>query len=163
MITWPESLPKPVIGFGVTNDAAVARTKMDSGRYRQRRRFTRAFRRMSATWKFSDMQYGYFQSIYHYLVDDGADWFQAYLPMGDGLARLYTVRFVADTYQVKQDEATLYWSVSVNLETEDETSPWSATEIDALVAADFDVDAFEGGVAGLHAYLHTILPTLMPG
>lgn len=163
MITWPESLPKPVLGFGVTVDTAVARTKMDSGRVRQRQRFTRDFRRMTATWKLSDTQYGYFQSIYHHLLHSGADWFSAYLPMGDGMLRKYTVRFVADTYQAKQDEATLYWSVSAQLETEDETSPWDATTIDALVAVDFDIDKFEGTVDELHEYIHVILPTLLPG
>ena len=153
MITWPESLPKPVLGFGVTTDTSVARTKMDSGRTRQRKRFTRDFRRMTASWKLSDAEYGYFQSIYLHLLDHGTDWFLAAFPMGDGVTRQYTVRFVADTYQAKQDEATLYWSVSANLETEDETSPWSADDISALVAVDFDIDAFEAMVHDLDVWV----------
>jgi hypothetical protein len=161
MITWPEALPKPSLGFAVTVDTAVARTKMDSGRVRQRQRFTRDFRRMSASWRLSDLQYGYFQSIYHHMLGSGADWFTMSLPMGDTFKE-YTVRFVADTYQAKQDEATLYWAVSAQLETEDETAPWSAEDIDALLAADFDVDAFEGTVDELHTYVHVTLPTLLP-
>lgn len=161
MITWPEALPKPVLGFGVTTDTAVARTKMDSGRVRQRQRFTRDFRKMTATWKLSDANYGYFQSIYKWATNSGSDWLLMTLPMGNGMKQ-YTVRFVADTYQAKQDEATLYWSVSVQLETEDETAPWDAGDTDALLAVDLDIDAFEGSTADLHHYVHVILPTLLP-
>lgn len=148
MITWPETLPKPILGFGVTDSTAVARTKMDSGRFRQRQRFTRDFRTMSATWKLSDLQYGYFQSIYKYSLNSGSDWFLMTLPMGNGMAQ-YTVRFVANTYSAKQDEATLYWSVSAQLETEDETAPYGADDIDALLAIDLEVDEFESAVAVL--------------
>lgn len=161
MITWPGAIPNPILGFGVTTNTAVARTKMDSGRFRQRQRFTRDFRQMSAAWKLTDAQYGYFQSIYRHALDSGNDWFTMNLPMGDSI-KPYTVRFVANTYSAKQDEATLNWTVSVNLETEDETSPWSANDIANLLAVDFDIDGFEGSNFALHNYIHVILPTLLP-
>ena len=162
MIIWPGAIPNPQLGFGVTDSTAVVRTKMDSGRTRQRKRFTRDFRTMSASWKLSDVEYGYFQSIYRYALNSGTDWFTMNLPMGDGL-KPYTVRFVANSYSAKQDEATLYWTVNANLETEDETAPLNADDTDALLAVDFDIDSFESMVTDLHTFVHVTLPTLIPG
>ena len=159
MITFPPSLV-PSVDYGIDVSTAVARTKMDSGRIRQRQRFTRDFRKMSVAWKPSDVEFGYFQSIYRHLLNSGADWFSISLPMGDGMVE-YTARFVADSYQAKYDNV-MYWNITAQLETEDETSPWSAEDIDALTAVDLDLSGFTTSMDLLHYYTHTILPTLMP-
>jgi hypothetical protein len=160
MIHWPESLPKPNVDWSIRVSTAVARTKMESGRFRQRRRFTRDFRNMPVSWKLSDAEFGYFQSIYYHALDSGTDFFTVTLPMGDGM-KSYTARFVADSYEAKYDNV-MYWNITAQLDMEEETAPWSASDIDALMAAEFDVDAFEGTVDELHEYIHVTLPTLMP-
>lgn len=160
MILFPEGFPKPTVNYNIKVDTSVARTKMETGRFRQRKRFTRSFRRMGVTWSLSDLEFGYFQSMYYHAFNSGADWFTIFLPMGDGLKE-YTARFVADSYQATYDKV-MFWNVSVALETEDETSPWSSAEIDALMAAEFDVSGFVGTVDDLHEYVHVTWPSYFP-
>ena len=159
MMTFPSSLV-PSVDYRIKVDTSVVRTKMESGRNRQRQRFTRDFRTMNVSWKLSDVEFGYFQSIYHHLLNSGADWFSMSLPMGDDF-QTYTVRFVADTYQAKYDNV-MYWEISAQLETEDETSPYSAEDIDALVAVDLDLASFSSALDILEYYTHVIMPTLIP-
>lgn len=159
MITFPPSLA-PSVDYGIDVSTAVARTKMESGRFRQRRRFTRDFRKMSVAWKLSDVEFGYFQSIYNHLLHSGADWFSIALPMGDGF-KTYTARFVADSYQAKYDNV-MYWNITAQLETETETSPWGEADIDALTAVDLDLSGFTTSMDLLEYYTNYILSTLMP-
>jgi hypothetical protein len=149
MIAWPDypAFPRPSVNFNIDVDTSTVRSKMDSGRVRQRRRFTRDIRGLSVAWKLSDEEYGLFQSIYRYGLNSGADWFTMVLPLGNGF-QTYTVRFVADSYKAKYDEV-MYWDVSAKLETEDESSPFSADEIAALVSIGWDVTAFELAVSEL--------------
>lgn len=115
MSTWPAKLPKPSIsGYGGEVEQGVIRTNMDSGRPRQRQRFTSGWRPITAQWKFSDEEYGMFQAFVKYKINGGNDFFDIELPLGDGM-NTYSVRFVGGKYGYKY-EAHMYWIVTANLE-----------------------------------------------
>lgn len=150
MITWPDTnsiLPKPEIAFGVGVSANAIRTKMDSGRVRQRKRFTKNMRSISVKWNLTDEQRGVFQGIFSGLLNNGADWFEMSLPLNGGF-RDFTVRFVADSYSEKYD-AVLYWDITAKLETEDFVDDENAETAEALQAIGWDVTAFEIAVEEL--------------
>lgn len=150
MTTFPPTLPKPETGsYSVQVNTSVARTKFDSGRVRQRKRFTRDFRTMPVSWSFSDEEYGLFQSYYRYALNSGADWFYLNLALGDGIKQ-YRCRFIADTYTAKYD-GFMYWKVTARVETEDESSPVSQDEISVLAEFNYDIAAFEAAVEDLGA------------
>jgi hypothetical protein len=149
MITWPPEtvIPPPKVDFAGEVDAPTIRTKMDSGRVRQRQRFTREFRPLRVAWKLKDEEFGLFQSIHKHALNSGADWFTITLPLGDGMKE-YTVRFSGGGYSFKYDEV-MYWDVSAKLETEDQAEPQDAETVEALAAIEFDIAAFELAVEGL--------------
>lgn len=161
MITWPaaSSFPAPKVDFGVTVSTQTIRTKMDSGRTRQRSRFTRNMRQMSASWKLSDFERSVFQSIYASLLTNGADWFYMDLPLGDGFKQ-FRVRFVADSYAEKHD-SVMYWNVSARMETEDTAEAYDEETIEAFVAVGLDVDAFEAAGNAFHVLINETFPELL--
>lgn len=146
MITWPVSLPNPDRDFSARVSSPFIRTQMDSGRFRQRVRFTRDLRATNVVWTFSDEEYTFFQGVYRHLLNSGADWFTINLPFGDGL-RPFTARFTSGGYDAKHD-GVMYWRVRATLETEDD-SALSAESTDAIVAVGSDVSEFELVVATL--------------
>jgi len=150
MITWPDYplFPRPAVNFAGEDDAPTIRTKMDSGRVRQRQRFTREFRPLRVSWKLTDEEFGTFQSIHKHLLNSGAGWFTMNLPLGDNGFKEYTVRFSGGGYSFKYDEV-MYWDVSAKLETEDQAEPMDAETTEAFAAIGFDIAAFELAVEGL--------------
>lgn len=157
MITWPDSL-KPSVNYNVSVSTGAIRTKMDSGRIRQRRRFTISMRQIGVTWKLSDFEFGVFQSVYANLLNGGVDWFEINLPLGDGI-KPYKCRFVADSYQHKYDNV-MWWTVTAKLETEDQPEPFDAEITEALVTIDLDFEGFFDAVDAYHELIHTTLPAL---
>lgn len=94
--TWPDTLPLPnPDGYGITPVTAFVRTDMDSGRARQRRRFTRAPSSISAMWMFSQEQYALFEAFLAYEIGLGAGWFQIRLMNGMGITPMQA-RFMDD-------------------------------------------------------------------
>lgn len=147
MITWPATLPKPNRDFSTKVGTSAIRTQMDSGRFRQRPRFTRALRTIPVVWTLTDDDYYFFQGIYQHTLNQGCDWFTISLPLGDGF-KDYTARFLAGSGYEAQHDQVMYWKVRATLETEDESAMDGETA-DALVAIGGDVDAFEIAVAEL--------------
>ena len=132
MILWPSptTLPHPSIDFGNKIASSVIRTKMETGRARQRARFTTGVRQLSASWLLTDAQWKIFQGIYHHYLTDGADYFVMPLPLGDGIQN-YTVRFTDQDLSIKHVEV-MHWEVSAVLET-DVTCVVTKSALDALV------------------------------
>ncbi len=86
MATWPTTLPSPMVdGYGIAPQASFARTDMDQGPARQRRRFTTAPTHYSAQWMLTEPQLATLESWYRDQVDDGAAWFSINLRNGQGL------------------------------------------------------------------------------
>ena len=149
MITWPPAsiFPPPDVSFGAAVSANAIRTKMDSGRIRQRKRFTKNMRQISANWKLTDDQRSLFQGLFSGPLNNGADWFSMSLPLNGGF-KTFTVRFVADSYSEKYD-GFLHWNTSAKLETEDFVESDNAELSEAYEAIGWDVDAFASAVAAL--------------
>jgi len=129
---WPASkLPLPSTDFDGANERATIRTKMDSGRFRQRRRFTSGLRTFKASWQFDDDQFALFQGVVKYKLSEGADWFTIDLPFGDGFKN-YRVRFIEAKESFNYQDV-LHWKVDAQLETET-TSPLTEAETNAALA-----------------------------
>ena len=132
MITWTTySLPNPPADIGNSTTVSTIRTKMDSGRVRQRSRFTAAVRSVPCTWELSDAEFKVFQAVYHWKLTQGADWFTIPLALGASLTT-YTARF-ATPWSAK-GSAVLRWTVSATLEVE-VGSVLTEAELDALFSS----------------------------
>lgn len=148
MITWPSNiLPNPSNDFGADANPGTIRTQMDSGRFRQRPRFTGEHETMNVTWLLTDYEFGVFKSIHKHLLYNGSDWFTCPLPMGDAL-KPFKVRFLEGKYAAKH-VPVLNWRVTATFETEDDTSVYDAETTEAWDALSYDIDAFELAVAEL--------------
>lgn len=128
MFDWDTTgLPLPTANFANKVTSSVIRTKMDSGRTRQRRRFTSGVRAVDVTFRFTDAEYALFQGVYKYKLSSGADWFTISLPLGDDF-KDYTARFTGDTYQTNY-VPVMNWDVKASMEVEDD-SPLTEEEVD---------------------------------
>jgi len=97
---WPSTLPQPTqSGYGYTQKAASARTEMDSGTARVRRRYTRVPTQLTLRWMFQGMQLAIFEYFWRKELMDGAGWFDVKALNGTGW-QLLRVRPISDGYQV---------------------------------------------------------------
>lgn len=131
MFAWSTtSLPNPTNDLSGKNESSVIRTKMESGRFVQRRRFTSGLRSFNLSWQLTDAEFALFQGVHKYKLSSGADWFEMSLPFGDGF-KTYTVRFTDSGYTFQHNEV-MHWTVRAALETED-VSPLDESEVDAIL------------------------------
>lgn len=93
MSTWPADLPSPYVnGYTVAPEKSFIRTEMDSGPARQRQRFTAVPTMVQAGWRFTPEQMVTFREYFKTDINQGTDWFQMELDIGDGRVT-YDVRF----------------------------------------------------------------------
>ncbi len=82
---FPSTLPKVIINsYSVKREPRLARTEMDTGQARVRRRSTAAPTTVSVTWQFTMSQYGTFEKWFQQDIFDGAGWFYILLVNGAG-------------------------------------------------------------------------------
>lgn len=95
---YPETiLPLPSFRYGIQAQTSVMRTKMATGRTRQRRRYTTDSEVAQISFDFTGGQYANFKAVWKFKLASGSNWFQMRLPVGDGnLLTLATVRFTKD-------------------------------------------------------------------
>lgn len=85
MATWPSALPTfTVDSYGIDPQSQVARTDMDQGPARTRRRFTSAPTHYSVRWVMTKDEFAIFEAWYEYEVAAGAGSFTASLWNGQG-------------------------------------------------------------------------------
>ena len=85
MATWPSALPTfTVDSYGIDPQSQVARTDMDQGPARTRRRFTSAPTHYSVRWVMTKDEFAIFEAWYEYEVAAGAGSFAASLWNGQG-------------------------------------------------------------------------------
>lgn len=155
METWPVSiLPDPTLSYTSANSNSVIRSKFDTGRVRQRLRFTADTKTQGVRWTFDDIQFAVFQGWLKQRVANGADFFLMNLPLGDGIKQ-YQVRFVQGTYNASYQEPR--WIVTVSLEIED--APVLAPEIvDALIDLGSDIYPMFDAIDRLDELINVTLP-----
>ena len=133
MYIWEENLmPLPNSSFRVSNKSAVIRSQMDTGRFRQRRRFTDDFETATLTFNMLNDEYSMFKSVWKYELLNGSNWFKMRLPVGDGnILTEVEVRFTKN-YSASY-KAHTNWSVSAPIEFKDYAAITTA-ELDQIRA-----------------------------
>jgi hypothetical protein len=119
MNTFPSNkLPRPATNFSGDNDSSTIRTKMDSGKTRQQRRFTKDVRTVKAQWSLTDTEFTLFQAFVYYKTSSGADWFNIDLPSAGGI-KSFVARFKDGKYTFSH-APILNWKVTATLELQSE-------------------------------------------
>jgi hypothetical protein len=84
-LEWPARLPLPVIsGYELDDDPSIARTEMELGAPRQRRRSAAQWSTLKATWRFTSDEYAMFEAWLRHFAEYGS-WFRMTLLLGLGL------------------------------------------------------------------------------
>ena len=142
MFTWPENIvPLPSYNFDVDAEFSNIRSKMDSGRVRQRPRFTEELELASVKFDLTKKEYAVFKSIWVGCLNQGNDWFTMRLPVANGEdLTLVEVRFVSDYKATHRPFAN--WDISATLEFKESTN--IGADITAvLISEGFDTNEFE--------------------
>lgn len=118
MPSFPSSLPGPLLpGYSMEPVDPVARTDMEVGAPRSRRRTRARNDQVSCTWGFTDAQMAVFRAWFDddaTGISGGASWFSIVLDVGTGSAVSVEARFVGIFKATKP--AALHWDVSAKLE-----------------------------------------------
>lgn len=132
MFDWSTAnLPNPSIDLRGQIEPSVIRTEMESGRQRQRQRFTSGLRTMNIQWLFTDPEFALFQGIIQHELSGGADWFDNLtIAIGEGLETI-TARIVGGAFSYSY-VPVLQWRVTAAVETLN-VSPLTAGEVDAIL------------------------------
>jgi hypothetical protein len=93
-IDYPADLPLPLrSGYGLNHVSPMMRTELESGRARQRRRYTSVPSIASVAWVFTQSEAQLFEAWFRWTLSDGVEWFNATLRTPLGLMP-YECRFV---------------------------------------------------------------------
>lgn len=112
---WPDSLPKWITdGYTYKSVSSVARTSMDSGRVRARRRFITTPTNLTVRTVFNRAQLGIFEAWWENAVFAGQAWCLLQVSNGAGVNNV-RCRFT-DTYDISPISADMF-AVSASIET----------------------------------------------
>lgn len=112
---FPSTLPSVMMSeYGFKPGNAVARTEMDTGLARQRRRFVSVPTEYSVKWKFTRAQFAIFEKFFEEDIFHGAGWFTIQLVNGVG-ETTYTARFI-EPYSVTTIAKEFMWEVTATIE-----------------------------------------------
>ena len=117
-ISWPSKFPKPTLRFSGKVGNSTMVSKMDTGRQRQRRRFTSEIRTYSAAWEMTTVQFDAFQSWVKYKLHNGADSFMIDLPVGGTAFKTVEAKMVQGLY-TWDNVGVMTWNVKATLLVED--------------------------------------------
>ncbi|MBD9680027.1 hypothetical protein IB274_25200 [Pseudomonas sp. PDM18] len=119
MIEYPNQyLPLPQItGYVLSTESPLQRSQLQSGRARQRRRFTSVPVAVTATWRMTHNQGAWFEAWFQSALKDGALWFLANLqtPKDAGGLAPYECRFT-DIYDGPTLLQGVLWEYTAMLE-----------------------------------------------
>lgn len=114
-IDFPAGLPTPLrSGYGLNHVSPLMRSELESGRTRQRRRYTSVPTIVAVSWILTRQQAQVFESWFRYEIEDGSEWFNCRLNTPVGLQD-YECRF-ADMYSGPQLVARDHWQFSAEIE-----------------------------------------------
>ena len=117
-IDFPVGLPLPLrSGYDVNHASPLMRTELQSGRARQRRRYTSVPSLASVSWIFTQSEAQFFEAWFRWSLADGTEWFNARLRTPMGLMA-YECRFV-DMYAGPTLVGVDRWQVQAQLEIRD--------------------------------------------
>lgn len=113
-INWPEGLPCPQrSSYSVKGPSPFIRTELQTGRARQRRRFSSTPVNYKMEWLFDRSQVLTFEAWFRDSLVSGTRWFNMTLPnpTDNGLVCRFT-----GMYDGPDPEGTTYWKVSADIE-----------------------------------------------
>lgn len=117
-IDFPVGLPLPLrSGYDVNHASPLMRSEMQSGRARQRRRYTSVPSLASVSWIFTQSEAQFFEAWFRWQLSDGTEWFNARLRTPMGLMAC-ECRF-ADMYAGPTLVGVDRWQVQAQLEIRD--------------------------------------------
>jgi hypothetical protein len=159
MHRWPSTFPLPNEDFSVDGADNSFRTQMDSGSYRQRRRYTVAQAQIDVSVSLDDFQLAWFRAFHAFQLSAGVDWFIMPVPVGGAIADRQ-VRLIGGKFSVGY-ESVGFWRVSAKLDIKDEPVMSSATSAALLAFGGSTEDQGElvAQAAELHQCVHTVIPT----
>ena len=115
MTAYPEFLPEPQHdGYGFQPVSPMARSELQSGRARQRRRFTSVPTVASVTWLMDDTEAQLFEGWFEHILLSGSLWFQCPLKTPLGMDE-HRARFV-DIYEGPILVGESFWRFTAKLE-----------------------------------------------
>jgi hypothetical protein len=115
MIDFPNSLPCALRdNYDIQHESPFVRSKLDSGRARQRRTFTSVPSSAQVSWIMTAGQCALFEVWFKSAIHDGADWFNVTLKTPIGL-KLYKARF-SEMYRGPTLIGVNHWSIRAQLE-----------------------------------------------
>ena len=114
-IDYPTGLPLPLRnGYDINHVSPLMRSDLQSGRARQRRRYTSVPSMASVSWNMNQQQAQLFEAWFRWELVDGSEWFNAELRTPLGL-QSYECRF-ADIYSGPQLVGVDRWVFQAMLE-----------------------------------------------
>lgn len=155
--SWPARLPLPTTdGYALEPESATARTDMEAGPARQRRRYTGTPTRIPVRWRMSAVDFATFEAWFRLKLADGSDWFSVSLLGGVGIVA-HDARFVAQSGMPYRAVPTRggAWIVTSVLEVR-QRPMLDEGALDILLTE--DVSALFLDIAALHNALHAGLP-----
>ena len=115
MIIYPPQLPLPLRdSYSLKPVSPLMRTPLNSGRSRQRRKFTSVPTEPSVQWLFNDQQAAFFEAWFARTLEDGTRWFEMPLQTPEGFHN-YQCRFT-DIYSELELVGVDHWRTSAVLE-----------------------------------------------
>ena len=116
MIQYPDYLPIPLRdSFGFQAVSPMVRSDLQSGRARQRRRFTSVPTVASLQWLMTDLQARMFEAWWEEVLVSGTEWFEMPLKTPLGGLQLYACRFT-DIYRGPVLVGVSLWRFTAELE-----------------------------------------------
>lgn len=117
-IDFPEGLPLPLRnGYDTNHVSPLMRTEMQTGRARQRRRYTSVPTMASVSWIMTEQQAQLFEAFFRWTLVDGTEWFNVTLCTPLGL-KPYEARF-AEMYNGPTLTGRNHWTFTAELEIKD--------------------------------------------
>lgn len=117
-IDYPVGLPMPLRnGYDTNHVSTMMRTEMQTGRARQRRRYTSVPTMASVSWIMTEKQAQLFEGFFRWTLVDGTEWFNLTLLTPLGL-KPYEARF-AEMYNGPMLTGRDMWTFTAELEIKD--------------------------------------------
>lgn len=151
------ALPLPSEAYAVQEENTVIRTMFESGRARQRRRFSHNLKLMQVNWLFTYEQFLVWRVFLIEGISNGADYFTMEFLIDDVLDEK-TVRIVEGSYNAQKSDN--WWRVNAVVEIENmELSEYPGLfSIYEVLKDDFDGEEAIERIDLLHTLVHETLP-----
>ncbi|MBY4866783.1 hypothetical protein K6W76_09710 [Burkholderia anthina] len=157
---WPATLPQPrANGYGVQPKAKFIGTDLDSGRTRNRRRFTNASSAVTVKWRFTLVQMATFEAFVEYDLNGGGGKFSVGLLSGLGINQVQAQLTGDPPYQAAISDSRAWFDVTATLQVR--RMPVASFDAYQVLRqySELEIAALDDV---LHRVVHVKLPTTLP-